>query len=274
MKSESHRKTFVSYLGYVLICLMFGVSIAGRAQAQINEDDLEYLIDVVFGERTADIRTLKNCAYTQRTTTSNVGSMQERYDPGIGLGLEWQLLFVNGEDPTDQQLNNYEPKSRERHPAVLNFEFIDIDSLQLQDRSQSQLRFTFKVIPSQSTGLNQHVSNQLTIDRNSGELVELKSFTTEPFRIQPWMQVQEYESVSTFRFEEQTNGSVLEQLAYTLKVNSGKQTLQREVSLQFSDFDCTNRTTDESPIETERDEPTDEVDIQVPRDTAPSPSIR
>ena len=200
----------------MLILLWFSVSNVGLAQAQEIASNQKKLLDAVFRELNTDARTLQNCAYTQQTTIKDVGSMQERYDPNIGLGLEWQLLRVNGQDPTDRQLNDYEPKPRKRHPVVLNFDFIDTDSLKFLDQSQSSLKFSYSVVPETSKRLSQFVSHELTIDAETRQLLELKSFASESFRIQPWMHIQEYENVSTFRFEEQTNSSVLEQVRFIL----------------------------------------------------------
>ena len=236
-------------------------------RAQVNSGDLRALFDDILNEvETAEVRKLKNCAYTQQTTIKDVGSTLERYDPSSGLGLEWQLLELNGKSPTDQQVHNYEPKPRQRHPAVLNFDFIDPDSLQLLDESQSKLNFEFKVVPSSGQGLNQHVKNQLTIDSATGQLLEMKSIAQEPFRIQRWTQVNEYENISTFRFEDQTNGTVLEQVSFKLEVKSGNNTLYHEVSKQFSDFDCSYASTSEDTMNTDEGQFNDESDTRVPLD--------
>ncbi|MYF02389.1 MAG: hypothetical protein F4227_05330, partial [Gammaproteobacteria bacterium] len=203
----------------------------------MNSGDSRALFDDVLNEvKTADVQELKNCAYTQQTTIKDVGSMRERYDPSGGLGLEWQLLQVNGKNPTDQQVHNYDPKKRQRHPAVLNFDFIDVDSLQLLEESQSKLKLEYKVVPGAGQGLNQHVTNQLTIDSDTGQLLEVKSIALETFRIQRWTQVKVYENVSTFRFEDQTNGTVLEQITLKLELKSRGNTLNHEVTKKFFGF--------------------------------------
>ena len=261
------KKFCFSCLGYVLIVLVTSVCSIDFVRAQVNSGDLRTLLeDVLNAVKTVEVQTLKNCAYTQQTTIKDVGSMQERYDPSGGLGLEWQLLQVNGNAPTDQQAHNYEPKPRQRHPAVLNFDFIDRDSLQLLDETQSRLKFEYKVVPSAGRELNQHVTNQLTIDSDSEQLLEMKTIAQESFRIQQWTRVKEYENISTFRFEDQTNGTVLEQVTLKLEVKSGRNTLYHEVTKQFSDFDCTYASTIEKNKNTDESQFNDEFDTRVPLD--------
>ena len=240
MQRKSIRKALGPPLGCMLIAVSFSVSVVGQALVQEHSDGLKDLLENVFLDRSTEVRTLRNCAYSEETAIKDVGSMQERYDPSVGLGLEWQLLQINGKEPTAQQLHNYKAISRKRHPAVLNFDFINLDSLQLEDQSQSKLQFSYKLVPNASDGLNEFVSHKLSIHAETGQLLEIKSIASEPFRIQPWIRIQEYESVSTFRFEEQTNGTVLEQLQFKLVVKSNKHTLERAVTKRYSDFDCSN----------------------------------
>ena len=255
----------------MLILLWFSVISVHLAQAQEIERSHKNLLDTVFRELKTNVRALQTCAYTQQTTITDVGSMQERFDPNIGLGLEWQLLQVNGQDPTDKQLNDYEPKPRKRHPAVLNFDFIDTDSLKFLDQSQSRLNFSYTVAPEISNDQRQFVSHQLTLDAETRQLLELKSFATESFRIQPWMHIQEYKSVSTFRFEEQINSSVLETVRFILKAKSGKRTIEREITKQFSNLVCADPSADLEPIDLDRDQLNDNLDALVPRAETPNP---
>ena len=190
--------------------------------------------------------------------------MKERYDPSGGLGLEWQLLQINGNRPTDQQVHNYEPKPRQRHPAVLNFDFIDPASLRLLDESQTKLKFEYKVVPSAGQGLNQYVSNQLTINSDTGQLLEMKSVAQETFSIQRWTRVKVYENVSTFRFESQTNTTVLDQVILKLEMKSGRHTVYHEVTKQFLDFDCSYASTIEERSIIDGNQFDDESDIRMP----------
>lgn len=217
-------------------------------------------------DETTEVQTLRNCAYTQQTTIKDIGRIQERFDPSAGRGLEWQLLQVNGQNPTDQQVHYYEPKPRQRHPAVLNFEFIDSDSFQLLEETQSKLQFEYKVVPSVANGLNQYVTHQLTVDSDTGQLLEMKSLAQKSFRIQRWAQIEVYENVSTFRFEKQINGTVLEQITLKLGVKSGRDKLYHEVTKQFSDFDCTQTPTSDESKDTGRGQLNDELDTPLPQE--------
>lgn len=270
MNTKSRKNSHFRFLRFLLVWLLFWLNIAGFGQDEINERDLVELVDKVIGERFTEVLSLSLCAFTQQTTITDVGNVRERFDPSFGLGLEWQLLMVNGQDPTDQQLNDYKPRSRKRHPALLNFDFIDINSVQLMSQSPSKLQFTFKVLPGESTGLNQHVVNHLTIDRLTERLIELKSYAPEPFHIEPWMHVTEYKSVSTFRFEEQTNSSVLEQVSFKLNVNSAKQMLEQEFTKYYSNFDCSKQGDNETSMDANHSIPLDVKGLPVPLDVAPN----
>ena len=261
---------FPSHRAYIYISCLLVTTCSIQAQTQSVDDDQLSIVRAILSQPVSNTKSLLTCAYTQRTTRSDVGSRKERFDPSVGLGLEWQLLSVNEKEPTDQQLNHYEPNVRARHPAILNLDYIAKDSLQLLDQSQSRLLFAFEVLPGKSTGLNQHVSNQLTIDSDRKELIELKSAASAPFHIHPWMRVQEYESISTFRYEEQTKGSVLEQVVIELKVKAGGKTLHRRITMHFSDFECTLPSTDLLPIDVELDPSAEEVDVLVPIDSSPN----
>lgn len=267
MLTECSKKSCSSCLGYVLIVLVICACSNGFVRAQEIGADLRSLLDgVLNAKETTNAQTLRNCAYTQQTTIKDVGSMQERFDPSAGLGLEWQLLRLNGKNPTEQQVHNYEPKPRQRHPAVLNFDFIDPDSVQLLDQSQSKLTFVYKVFPSAAQGLTQQVTHELTINSNTGQLLEMKSIARKSFRIQRWTHVNEYENFSTFRFEEQANGTVLERVTFKLGVKSGRNTLSREVTKEFSDFDCTHASVSEETMNTGRGQFNGELDARVPSD--------
>ena len=271
MNTKSHRNRFFRFLRRLFVSLFFGVTFVGFAQDDINEKDILALIDKVIGDSSTKLPSLRHCAYTQLTTITDVGSVHERFDPSLGLGAEWQLLMVNGRDPTDQQNNDYKQKSHKRHPALLNFDFIDTNSVQLVSQSPSKLQFAFNVIPGDSTGLNQHVVNRLTVDRLRKQLIELSSFAPEPFHIKSWMRIKEYTSVSTFRFEEQTNGLVLKQVKFKLSVISGEQTLEREVTKSYSNFDCSQRKIFETFSDDNRSTPSGERAPAVPQDSAPNP---
>ena len=270
MNTNSHRNRLFRFLRGWFVFLFFLVTVVGFAQAEINERDILALIDKVIGDSSTKLPSLKLCAYTQLTTITDVGSVQEHFDPSLGLGMEWQLLMVNGQRPTDQQINDYKQKSRKRHPALLNFDYIDTNSVQLLSQSTSKLHFTFNVLPGESTGLNQHVVNRLTVDRFSEQLIEIRSFAPEPFHIKSWMQIKEYTSVSTFRFEEQTNGSVLEQVKFKLSVSSGEQTLEREVTKRYSNFDCSQLDTLETFSDDDHSTSSDGREPAVPQESAPN----
>lgn len=269
MNTKSHRNTLFRFLRDWFVLLIFLVTVVGFAQDEINERDIVALIDKVIEDSSTKLPSLKLCAYTQLTTITDVGSVQERFDPSLGLGVEWQLLKLNGQDPTDQQINDYKQKSRKRHPAILNFDFIDTNSVQLLSQSPSKLEFAFNVLPGESTGLNQHVVNRLTVDRLRKQLIELRSFAPEPFHIKSWMQIKEYKSISTFRFEEQTNGSVLEQVKFKLSVSSGTQTMEREVTKRYSNFDCSQRETLETFSDDDQSTSSDVREPAVQQDSAP-----
>lgn len=267
MLTECNQKPCFPRFGSLFVVLVTCVFSIGLVRAQAVSGDLRSLLDDVLNEdETTDVQTLRNCAYTQQTIIEDIGSIKERFDPSAGLGLEWQLLELNGQNPTAQQVHNYDPKPRQRHPAILNFDFIDPASLRLLDEIQSRLKFEYKVVPSAAKGLNQHVTHQLAIDSDTGQLVEMKSLAHESFRIQRWTHIETYENVSTFRFEKQTNGIVLEQITLKLGVKSGRDTLYHEVTKQFSDFDCTYASNSEESGNTDGGQFNGELDSQVPLD--------
>lgn len=223
------------------------------------------LLKDVLASQTSYQPFLNNCAYTQVTAVEEVGSLQERYDPSFGVGVEWKLQQVNGQKPSDQQLDEYEPTPHKRHPAVLNFDFIDFESVQLLDKFETKSVFSFKVLPHSSSRLEERVTHQLTIDTDTELLVEMRSSALESFRMFPWMRVLEYTSSSSFRFEEQTNNVVLEQFKFKLKVQSGKDTVQHEYTKNFSDFDCSSVSAGDQHLDSEPDKSKDEMDDYGPQ---------
>ncbi len=270
MNTNSHRNKLFRFLRCSIVCMFFSANVDGFAQDEINETDIAALIDKVIGDSSTKLPSLRLCAYTQLTTITDVGSILDRFDPSWGLGMEWQLLMVNGQDPTDQQFNEYKPKPSKRHPALLNFQFIDTDSMQLVSQSSSTLKFAFNVLPGASKGLNQHVVNHLTVDRFKQQLIELRSFAPEPFQIESWMHVNEYTNVSTFRFEEQTNSSVLEQVTFKLSVSSGERSLEREVTKSYSNFDCSQRGIFEPFTDDNPSVPSNLREPSIPQDSTPN----
>ena len=117
----------------VLAVYVFVIVPIPLAATQPVADELHNLLRSALQTPTPTSNEL--CAYSMRTTRPNGDLVQERFDPYFGDRKAWSLVSIAGSTPTAEQLDQYEPPRRQRHPAVISFQFIDMKSLELTEET-------------------------------------------------------------------------------------------------------------------------------------------
>ncbi len=230
----SNVQTFLAYLLLTVTLLWSSLNVI----AQPSEADISYMIERAFVSNPNPIQILTNCAYTQNTEVAGIGTMTERFVPNLAEDQPWQLIETNGEELSIEQLVQYVPLSRKRHPAIVDVTQIETESLNFVEETDEGMKFAFKRRDRESWFDAGSIENTVIINPFLGDLVEIRRRAKEPFRVQPWMKVEEYDHISTFQYNEETEGIVLESLELKIAVRSGRETLERILRVDFEEFDC------------------------------------
>lgn len=215
------------------IFLVLGV--IRTAATSIFDYDVDQLMETAL--QSSPSTSLERCAYTLQTTKSNGELMKERFDPYFGDDKAWSLLSVNGTVPTAEQLDQYVPQERKRHPAVVSFEFIDRSTLEFMEDSAQGFVFSFDIVGS-NDGRQEDIVNSILIDPLSAQVKEVRRLAKSEFRVGSFAKVLEFETVSVFRYDNETRTVVLDMNSTHLKARTGEQTINQSLRLDFTELDC------------------------------------
>lgn len=211
-----------------------------QLDATISEAEKTYLIQRVFEPNARMTSSLHQCTYTVETTIDGKLSVSERYTPWESKQNQWQLLDVNGEVPTNTQFANYFPTTRQRIPSIVNFEFIDEQTLTFVEEDLEGIRFSFEFEKEfKNDSVHSNLSNTVVIDPVFGRLTEITSEAHEPFKVLPWLKVNHYESTQTFEYETEIDSEVLTRFTLKVHLKSGRTIIDRDLQINYHSFDCT-----------------------------------
>ncbi|MXX95646.1 MAG: hypothetical protein F4Y65_08185, partial [Gammaproteobacteria bacterium] len=131
-------------LVFVVLILVPVMVSNSQLDATISEAEKAYLIRQVFEPNAGMTSSSQTCAYTVETTINRNLRVSERYTPWESKQEQWQLRDINGEVPTNTQFANYVPPTRQRIPSIVNFEFIDEQTLEFVEEDLEGIRFSFE----------------------------------------------------------------------------------------------------------------------------------
>ena len=217
------------------VCLLAVLPIQLLA-SQPSADELHNLLRVALQTLTPSSNEL--CAYSMRTTNPNGDLVQERFDPYFGDREAWSLVSIAGNAPTAEQLDQYEPPLRQRHPAVISFQFIDMESLELIEKTAAGVVFSFDIEPGLGQSANSVTKNTLLIDPITAQVKQIRRVSDADFRVGKFAKISEFESTSTFRRDTETKSLVLSSSITRLKSRIGRETIDQRLHIEFDEFDC------------------------------------
>lgn len=185
------------------------------------------------------------CAYSMRTSSMNGHVVQERFDPYFGNDKAWSLVSIDGNAPNAEQLDLYEPPLRERHPAVVSFQFIDIASLKFIEETGAGMLFSFDVVATLRHKSLSAIENTLVFDPVTEQVKQIRRVSDSDFRVGKFAKIFEFEAVSTFRRDNETKSTVLWTSTTRLKSRIGREVIDQELHIEFDELDCST-----VPVET------------------------
>lgn len=243
------------------VCLLALLPIP-LAATQPVADELHNLLRVALQTPTPTSNEL--CAYSMRTTNPNGDLVQERFDPYFGGSEAWSLVSIAGSAPTAEQLDQYEPPRRQRHPAVISFQFIDMNSLELIEETVAGMVFSFDVEQELIHSANSVIKNTLLFDPITAQVKQIRRVSDTDFRVGKFAKISEFESTSTFRRDSETKSLVLSSSTTRLKSRIGRETIDQRLHIEFDEFDCST-----VPVEVTEQQ---ESELERPKLQVPPPS--
>ena len=247
----------------LLVCLL-ALLPSQLLATQPSIEELHNLVRVALQTSTPASNEL--CAYSMRTTGPNGDLVQERFDSYFGDNKAWSLVRVAGSAPTAEQLDHYEPPLRQRHPAVVSFQFIDMESLELTEETAAGLVFSFDVEPGLGHSANSVIKNTLLVDPITAQLKQIRRVSDADFRVGKFAKISEFESTSTFRRDSETKSLVLSSSTTRLKSRIGRETIDQRLHIEFDEFDCST-----VPVEVTEQQ---ESELERPQLQDPPPSTK
>lgn len=226
-------------LVFVVLILVPVMVSNSQLDATISEAEKAYLIRQVFEPNAGMTSSSQTCAYTVETTINRNLRVSERYTPWESKQEQWQLRDINGEVPTNTQFANYVPPTRQRIPSIVNFEFIDEQTLEFVEEDLEGIRFSFEFKKKyKNDRVHSNLSNTVVIDPVFGRLKEITSEAREPFKVFPWLKVKRYESTQTFEHVTELDSEVMTRFTLKVHLKSGGTTIDRDLQINYHSFDC------------------------------------
>ena len=183
------------------------------------------------------------CSYT-RTRIDGGESKHERYHAG-DVVTSWELVSVDGRDPTPAELRRYardgEHRDR-RHPLDFDLRsMVDPDHWRLQSETDSQAVFEFRLRANEELDerLVEKVKGVLVLDKQRLQPVRITIENTQPAYVAPLVRVAEYRQEMRFRWQSAVGASVLTETETTMRGRAvGLKALRRHKLVRYSDYRC------------------------------------
>ena len=183
------------------------------------------------------------CSYV-RTRINDGDIKRERYHAG-DMVSSWELLQVNGREPTQAELRRYardaEHKDR-RHPLDFDLrDMVDPDHWRLRAETDDQAVFEFRLRPNEDLDerMVDKVRGVLVVDKDRLQPVRISIENTEPAFVAPLVRVAEYSQEMRFRWEPAIGAAVLAETETNMRGRAvGLKLLRRHKVVRYSDYQC------------------------------------
>lgn len=185
----------------------------------------------------------ERCSYT-RTVIEDGETKRERYHAGE-LVSAWELLAVDGREPTPSELRRYARKAKEldrRHPLEFDLrEMVDPDHWQLQSESETQAVYEFRLRPDEELDarLVDKVRGELVVDKTRLQPVRITIENTEPAYVAPLVRVAQYAQELAFDWDPAVGASVLRERETRMRGRAvAFKVIERHKTVRYSDYQC------------------------------------
>ena len=164
-----------------VLTFLAGLTVRGRADAPISL--LQDAVENWLGER-------DHWAFTQRAVEYEDDGQHERlerFDPSRPGNARWQLLQIDGKEPTPEQRQKWADKKFKRRPRKIDTplsDFFDFDRARVLAETPQQVRFDVPLrrdknwlFPVDKVGV------RVTINKQNRALEHLSAHVREPFKV-------------------------------------------------------------------------------------------
>lgn len=151
------------------------------------------------------------CSYTR--IRDDEDQRWERYR--AGHDQPWQLLAVDGRDPTESELQHYARGADDRdrrHPLGFDLRtMVTPDGWRLVEETPSEAIYEFRLRPNEDLdeGLVEKVRGTLVVDTVRDQPISISIKNTEPAYVAPLVRIASYHQRLSFRWDDAIGAAVL-----------------------------------------------------------------
>lgn len=223
------------------ICLLAAFVCWGNAFAQVSDEIVEG------AAARYDNSFLQNWAFTETRTTSDSIRIAQ-YDPTRGAGDEWILISLNGEQPEQDEIDDFldekaaRKAEREKDDGNGNLlEMITPGSLELIEETTEGWRYSFQPQDDEDEKFMQHVDGELWVPKQGQFLESMSMKSRGSFKPQTGVKIREFSM--QMQFGPAIDSGPIVPLSMTSHV-AGKAflvaTIDEKVVVEFSDYKPVN----------------------------------
>ena len=183
------------------------------------------------------------CAYTRTYSLKDSGVQVEHYSPDT----QWRLVTVDGEEPSDSELEDYvneaDERSRRRtHPSDLDFLTSTVsDIVEMNQLNPETVEFVFKPEMGGEFGeeLSEKLSGRMTVAKDGMRPLNFVITLNDRVSPMPMVKIRVFEQEVTFVEDQATGATLIKSMSFNVQGRAFlvKRIMQVE-HVVFSDFDC------------------------------------
>ena len=183
------------------------------------------------------------CAYTRTYSLKDSGVEVEHYSPDT----QWRLVTVNGEEPSESELEDYVNEADERirrrtHPSDLDFLTSTVsDIVEMNQLNPETVEFVFKPEMGGEFGeeLSDKLSGRMTVAKDGMRPLNFVITLNDRVSPMPMVKIRVFEQKVTFVEDQATGATLIKSMSFNVQGRAFlvKRIMQVE-QVDFSDFDC------------------------------------
>jgi len=179
-----------------------------------------------------------------RTREDNDGSRVERFDPAADP--KWQLVSVNGREPTEEELRDYAEEVEQRlareegRPGDNDFDGLAADEgweLLEEDDRRVTWRFRPAAGATDREGTAKHLQGEMTILKSVPYVESFRLYSDEPFRAKVIAKIERFNTrIEMIRLDRRAYMPVRVTTRVRGSAAFGLKSIERDILLTYSDF--------------------------------------
>ena len=191
------------------------------------------------------------CAFRAVNNSNERNDWLEQYTPSDEVAANprdqdqvgWHLVSIEGREPTEKEIEEYEHRGGKLYPYLELYELVDFDHLAVADRSANRVVYetkpTLEFLEKNDAGmLNNHVTTTLVVDPASRRLDFVTTKLDEGFKPNPFMRVYEFDQSLNYEYIPEVGEVVLTRLRMQADVKFVVIRRRFHLNADLSDFSC------------------------------------